>query len=163
MRPRHERRKQWIVNKPMQTRMALKMAVLPAAALVGIAAFTGLYCWSALQDARQLDPELPDLMPLIYAVLAVEVMAAGFLLVNSIRISHTVAGPAYRIQKSIERIRSGDLDFRVQLRKGDHLTEIRDELNLLLDWLGQNPPTPRREASDAAVDEPAGAAAGPSR
>jgi len=28
----------------------------------------------------------------------------------------------------------------VNLREGDHLVEIRDELNKLLDWLNQNPP-----------------------
>jgi hypothetical protein len=46
----------------------------------------------------------------------------------------------YRINESIKRIRQGDISFRVTLRKGDHLTDIAEELNKLLDWLNANPP-----------------------
>lgn len=136
----HERRKQLVVNRPMQSRLVLNMALLPAIALAGIAAFTGVYCARLVEEAAVTDSELPALMPLFYLVIAFELLAAIFLLINSLKISHKVAGPAYRICKSLERIRSGDLAFNLQLRKGDHLTEIKDEVNRLLDWLNENPP-----------------------
>lgn len=135
-----ERRKQLVVNRPMQGRLVLNMALLPAIALAGIATFTGIYCSRLMDQAIAMDSELPGLMPLFYLVIAFELLAAIFLMVNSLKISHKVAGPAYRICKSIERIRSGDLTFTLQLRRGDHLTEIKDELNKLLDWLNENPP-----------------------
>lgn len=150
-RSNHNRRKQLIVNPRMQGRMVMGMAALPAVAIAGIAVFTGVYCSHVMEEALQLDSELPDLMPLIWLVISFEVFSAGILLVSSLKISHTIAGPAYRIQKSLERIRSGDISFRVKLRKGDHLTEVRDELNRLLDWLQEHPPTGIEPSAKAAA------------
>jgi hypothetical protein len=135
-----ERRRQLVVNKPLQGRLILSMALWPAVALAGIAVLTAVYCSRAMDEASANDTELPNLAPLFYAVLAFELIAAIYLMVNSLKISHRVAGPVYRLCKSLERIRGGDLAFTVSLRDGDHLTEIRDELNKLLDWLNQNPP-----------------------
>jgi nitrogen fixation/metabolism regulation signal transduction histidine kinase len=135
-----ERRKQMVVNRPLQGRLVLNMALLPAIALAGIAAFTGIYCYRLMDQAIATDTELPALMPLFYLVIVFELLAAIFLMVNSLKISHRVAGPAYRLVKSMQRMRTGDLAFSVQLRRGDHLTELRDELNKLIDWLNDNPP-----------------------
>lgn len=159
-----ERRKQLVVNRPMQGRLILNMALLPAIALGGIAVFTGVYCTRLMDQAIAMDTELPALMPLFYLVIAFELLAAIFLMVNSLKISHKVAGPAYRICKSIERIRGGDLAFSLELRKGDHLTTIKDELNKLLDWLNDNPPAgcvTRRMAAERKVDAAQADAASP--
>jgi len=154
-----ERRTKWLINPAMQGRIVFRMAAIPAAALAGIAVFTGLYCADVLEEARALDQELPDLMPLIWLVMAFELVAACLLVMHALRLSHTIAGPAYRIGKSLERIRTGDFTFRVQLRKGDHLTELRDEMNLLLAWLEQNPPRPKdAEPAAAATESPSCAA-----
>jgi hypothetical protein len=135
-----ERRKKLVVNRPMQGRLVLNMALMPGIALGGIAVFTGVYCSRLMDEAMATDTELPALMPLFYLVIAFELLAAVFLMVNSLKISHKVAGPAYRLGKCLERIRGGDLAFSVQLRRGDHLVELKDELNKLLDWLNENPP-----------------------
>ena len=135
-----ERRRQLVVNKPLQGRLILSMALWPAVALAGIAVLTAVYCSRAMDEASANDTELPNLAPLFYTVLAFELIAAIYLMVNSLKISHRVAGPVYRLCKCLERIRGGDLAFTVSLRDGDHLTEIRDELNKLLDWLNMNPP-----------------------
>ena len=160
----HERRRTLVVNRPMQSRLVLNMALVPAIALAGIAVFTGIYCTRLMDQAIAMDSELPALMPLFYLVIAFELMAAVFMLVNSLKVSHKVAGPAYRICKSLERIRAGDLAFKIELRRGDHLTEVKDELNKLLDWLNENPPAgcvTRAMAAhrDAATDAGAGASA----
>lgn len=145
--------------------MVFRIAGLPAIAMAGIAAFTGVYCQGVMDDARMFDADMPDLMPLIWLVIVFEVFAACILVYHALRLSHTVAGPAYRIQKSLERIRSGDVSFTVNLRKGDHLVNLRDELNLLLDWLRQHPPqgvtVPPTAGTTAATATPnaAGAAA----
>ena len=67
---------------------------------------------------------------------------------QALRFSHRIAGPIYRITKSLQQVRSGDIGFRVHLRQGDHLTEIAAELNLLLDWLNANPPAGVRTGGD---------------
>lgn len=135
-----ERRKTLVVNKPMQARLILGMALMPALALAAIAIVTAYWCSNTMAEASANDAELPNLSPVFFLVVVFELVAAVYLMVNSLKVSHRVAGPAYRICKSLERIRSGDLNFKVNLRPGDHLTEIRDELNLLLDWLNTKPP-----------------------
>jgi len=151
-----ERRKQLIVNKPMQRRLIANMALLPGIALAGIAIFTGIYVHGLMDPAIATDTELPNLMPLFYLVIVFELLAAVFLVANSLKISHLIAGPAHRICKSLEQMRSGDISFEVKLRRGDHLHEIGDELNLLLDWLNDNPPAgviTRRRAPEAATGQ----------
>jgi len=49
--------------------------------------------------------------------------------------SHRLAGPVYRINLSLERIISGDVDFEVRLRKTDAFQHIGERLNILLDML----------------------------
>jgi hypothetical protein len=134
------RRKKLVVNKPLQSRLILGMALMPAVGLALIAVLTAVWCTRVMDEAMASDAELPNLMPLFYLVILFEVLAGATLLFNSLKVSHRVAGPAYRIVRSLERIRAGDLTFTVKLRDGDHLTDVRDELNKLLDWLNENPP-----------------------
>lgn len=53
----------------------------------------------------------------------------------SILISHKIAGPAYNICRSINRMMKGNFDFTVQLRQSDYLKQIADHLNDLLSYL----------------------------
>jgi methyl-accepting chemotaxis protein len=50
----------------------------------------------------------------------------------SVMYSHQTAGPAYKLEQSIQRIADGDLTFEVQLRKNDNLKELAIALNNLL-------------------------------
>ena len=47
--------------------------------------------------------------------------------------SHRIAGPAYRIQKEIDKVLGGDKGVRVQLRKGDKLKELASKVNSLIE------------------------------
>lgn len=53
-------------------------------------------------------------------------------------LSHRIAGPAYRLEKSIQRMVQGDYDFSVTLRKDDYLQRVADDLNDLLGFLREN-------------------------
>lgn len=46
----------------------------------------------------------------------------------------------------MQRIRSGDVDFRVALRRGEPLSQLLHECNRLLEWLIRNPPGGVRNA-----------------
>jgi methyl-accepting chemotaxis protein len=155
-----DRRKQLFVNRPMQGRIILNIALVPGIALGAIAVFTAIYCTRLMDEAMATDSELPSLLPMFYLVIAFELLAGTFLVFNSVRMSHKIAGPAYRIVKSLERMRGGDLTFKVALREGDLLGEIRDELNKTLDWLNENPPAgcvtrQAAKAREAAATPPA--------
>ncbi len=72
---------------------------------------------------------------------------AGVAVLQARRLGRLVAGPELRLVRSLQRMRSGDLDFQVRLRSGDLLTSLAAECNDLLDTLRRNQPAgaPPRE------------------
>ncbi len=50
----------------------------------------------------------------------------------SIFISHKVAGPLFRLKKSLDRITEGDLDVVIKLRKWDDLKDLAEHINMLV-------------------------------
>ncbi len=57
-------------------------------------------------------------------------------------------GPSHRLIDAMQRVREGDIGFRVHLRKGDMLMDVANEFNHLLDWLNANPPGDVKVGSD---------------
>jgi len=51
--------------------------------------------------------------------------------------SHRIAGPVYRIGKTLEEISKGNLSLRVRLRKGDELVDLADMINNLTESLNK--------------------------
>jgi len=69
----------------------------------------------------------------IFIVLFAIAMGIYFLL-----LSHRIAGPAYRVEKSLQRMIEGDYGFSVNLREKDYLKHVADDLNNLLKVLNDN-------------------------
>jgi methyl-accepting chemotaxis protein len=106
-----------------------------------------------------------ELERLLMAVVCLTPAMAGAILYVAFRSSHRIAGPTFRLVESLKRIASGDVDFRVRLRRGDLLTEIADELNRALDAIQSNAAWQRREPGlqqNAVAVETAAVAAEPS-
>lgn len=53
----------------------------------------------------------------------------------SIFTTHKIAGPLYRLKKTIGEIINGNLDVRVKLRKGDDLKDLAEHVNMLAEEL----------------------------
>src|SRR5690606_1252387 len=137
-----------LVNEPLQKRVILAVAALPTVGLAACGLLVAAFCRDLLVEATERDVELPTLVPLFLAILGFTLAVAALVVFQALRFSHRIAGPAYRLVKSRERIRSGDICFRVILRRGDHLSEVAAELNNLLDWLNENPPPGVKTGSD---------------
>jgi hypothetical protein len=73
---------------------------------------------------------------------------AAVALLQTLRIAHRVAGPEHRLRRALQRMRGGDLGFRIALRRGDLLGGLARECNELLDWLNHNPPAGVRTGGD---------------
>lgn len=82
------------------------------------------------------------------AVAAFLVTVVAVVLAQGLRMAERVAGPEHRLRAALQRIRSGDVGFRVALRRGDPLQELARECNELLDWLNHNPPAGARTGTD---------------
>lgn len=65
-------------------------------------------------------------------VLASLVLALPILLYISMRISHRIAGPIYRIKKELAEIAKGRLDTQVKLRQRDEMQDVAQSINQML-------------------------------
>ncbi len=126
-------------------RVALAM---PVVAMVSAVLLLTLYCRSLLLDAATGGPVVIGDLPLLLVAGGFLAASASVVLLQSMRLAARVAGPEVRLVRALQRIRSGDLTFRVHLRRGDLLTGLARECNALLDWLNANPPTGSRTGTD---------------
>jgi methyl-accepting chemotaxis protein len=78
-------------------------------------------------------------------VLFVVIFIAG------IFISHKVAGPMYRIEKSADAIRGGDLSASFRIRRSDEMKEIASALERMINSLQSD--FAKMKAADRALDE----------
>ena len=69
--------------------------------------------------------------------------------------------PEQHVRSALQRIRAGDIGFRVSLRRGEPLAGLARECNEVLDWLNANPPQGVRVGGDI-VDVPVDDAEGQS-
>ena len=139
-KPHHNRRRQIVINKPVQKRIVVGITLIPMLTLVGATLAVAVLTGQVLDEARRAEENIPTLGPLFISLFLFIVAAGAVVVIQALRYSHRIAGPMYRINKSIERIREGDLAFEVKLRDGDELGEIATELNGLMDWLRAHPP-----------------------
>ncbi|MBI3039563.1 methyl-accepting chemotaxis protein [bacterium] len=66
----------------------------------------------------------------------------------SIMYSHQIAGPAYKLEKSIQRIANGDLTFEIHLRRNDNLKELATAINSMLSKFRQTLANAKTLSSD---------------
>ncbi len=77
-------------------------------------------------------------------------LAAAWVLF-SIRRSHRIAGPAYKLTQFMNGMTRTSIGDRVSLRKNDELQSVADSLNAMLDRLESKSTEPRRETTAPAA------------
>jgi methyl-accepting chemotaxis protein len=113
----------------------LMIAVALTTIVAGLLLFTGIAALYYLlaRGGRGLTPELflALLPPLLLNDLAIMVLfiAAGVIFTNRI------AGPAYRMERDIDRALAGERGVRVHLRRRDAFAELAEKVNRVLDRL----------------------------
>jgi hypothetical protein len=134
----HPGRKKIFVSGEIQGRLAFKLAmywliyhVVLWHALFAYRYFEWRFAGTApLTPFRQLYGEFVlQYYPLVICSLA---MLPVFL-VDLVRLTHRVAGPLVRFQSTLKRMGDGEPVQRVQLRKGDLLTEFETAFNEYID------------------------------
>lgn len=82
-----------------------------------------------LENTR--DAFLPWLIGVNLAAIAVTILFAVFP-------SHKIAGPVYRLQCDLKRIREGEFPRKIRVRKGDMMKELAGDLDDTMKSLGDN-------------------------
>lgn len=157
-----ERRRRLVVDAKSQARMVRRLGMAPLALLFAQAVATAILMRWLLDEVATLQVEIRWAVPFAALSMCFVMVTAVALAFQSLKHSHAVAGPCVRLKKSLQRIRTGDVDFEVKLRQGDELQDVADELNELLRWLQQHrpaaaPPSPAdaaAPAADASATEP---------
>ena len=127
------RRRQLIVNRPLQYRFIGAMLLI-LLALSGIALATvSLTLWVTLRTFGQAhDPVAVALLTTVGWSLALELLiVAPFVIWMGVVLTHKVAGPLIRIQAALVRMTNGNYDINLRLRKADALVELAEGLNRL--------------------------------
>jgi len=119
-----------IIKKGLQYRY---MAIMAASVLAGFLIFGMEIGWSFSSVYREhpalLFPLFTQLGVLLPAfLLKLFIYFAIVLLVASV-VSHRMAGPIYKFEKSAAVLADGDLTHRIFLRNGDQLLELQEALN----------------------------------
>lgn len=146
------RRRQILPNGADTSRLVRLALLVPLLLLVGAALALVATCAELLDLAAQGRPAELGLTPVYLAAAAFALASVVVVVVQALRVAARVAGPEHRLRLALQRIRAGDLDFRVHLRRGDLLGDLARECNELLDWLNANPPRGVRRTGGDTVE-----------
>ncbi len=127
--PAQFQRKTIMIKKRLQYHY---MALILTSVLLAFIVF-GL---EAIWTVSKVVNENPYLMPLLDIIKEMAPLFAikmatylVIVIIVSAVISHRMAGPIFKFEKSCGTVADGDLTHRVYLRKGDQLTDLQDSFN----------------------------------
>ena len=72
---------------------------------------------------------------LIYPLIIKSTIFFALLAIVSALLSQRIAGPIYHFEKICREVKAGDKQARVQLRRGDAMTDLAEEFNSMLDTI----------------------------
>lgn len=127
---RPDRRKGLIVDPGFQNRARVKMMVLAMAVVTTALAVMKVASYVAARPALLDNPLMPFLLVATPLLLGAAIVRACD------RISNRMAGPAYRLRRTLEAVQRGERPEPVRLRKGDEFHELAAALNATLQKLG---------------------------
>ncbi len=133
------RRKRLIIARSLQFRYVSVVLL----AMLFVALLEGFIVYKTIWNELLAESRYSDWAPLLTSVMKKADLRIMFGLVGSIAVmliisiymSHKIAGPIYRIKKFMVEAAKGDLSFELRLRKGDELTDLVDEFNLMVKGL----------------------------
>lgn len=128
-KPAQFQRKTILIKKHLQYRyMALIFfSVLLAFIIVGLDII-----WTVskvVNEHPMMQPLLDEMSSMVPLFGLKIVMYMVMVLIVSAVISHRMAGPIFKFEKSCSTVAEGDLTHRVYLRQGDQLTDLQDHFN----------------------------------
>ncbi|MEW5951874.1 MAG: methyl-accepting chemotaxis protein [Elusimicrobiota bacterium] len=130
--PKPFQRKTIIVKKSLQYRYMLLISFSVLVAFIIMALDMIWTISKVVNEHPMMQPLLDELFSMAPLFGIKTLMYLLIVVIVSAVISHKMAGPIYKFEKSCQTVASGDLSHRVFLRKGDQLTELQDSFNDML-------------------------------
>ncbi len=138
------KRKNYFIKKGFQTNFILKFCVLVVLGSVisGLILYlfsrgtvTTAFVNSRLSIVSTANYILPALIGSGLVAIVLISIATAFVVMY---LSHRIAGPLFKIEKSINEIGSGDLTLKIKLRSADEITRTAERLNEMTENIRKN-------------------------
>jgi methyl-accepting chemotaxis protein len=134
-------RRQYIVDKPFQYRLMGTLLAIWFANSLFFSLVLYFFYEGHLNQFYELVPR-PGMLPLLtlptlFAVAIGFVAVFGIIVLGVVGLymSNQIAGPLFRTKKCLERVATGDLNFSLQFREGDFMTDFPPFFNGMLEGL----------------------------
>ena len=116
----------------------LKIAFIAFFSILIIAIMVGIDVYFTINNTMlemfKLEPEFVTAIKSINNILFLKIIIYLIIVFSiSFFISHKIAGPIFRFEKTCEKVLDGDLTTRVNLRKLDALKDLQIKYNLMID------------------------------
>ncbi len=158
MQQRTWRRRNYFIRKDFQGKFVLRffLAILIGAIVFTIifSIFSGHTMTVTYEDSSlRLDRTPKALFLHMVRAYGVYILVLGVVVsVFSLFLSHRIAGPLFRFERSVEEVTRGNLAFRITLRKNDEGKELAGLMNTMVTTLSGQIRDMRQQA-DAAYGE----------
>ena len=132
-------RRTMVADRPTQMRMLKRLLLVPMTGfgVMGLLVIIAIVC--LLVEVQSGEVTLETLPLEIWSVALFVGGSSGFLFMSAFRFSYRIAGPTYRILKSLEEFQDKGGEFHVRLRDGDELQELAQKLNEVMGDLRAEP------------------------
>lgn len=131
-----DRRKNYFIKKEFQTKFILKFCMLVILTAL-ISAFVIYYFSSRsvttiFENSRlTIKPSTEFIMPGLILSSLISVILVGIATVVVVLfVSHSIAGPLYKLENSLERLANGDVSFNIQFRRKDEMKRLAQVFNV---------------------------------
>jgi hypothetical protein len=146
-----DQRRNYLANPRMQRQIILS-ASWPLVVIIGVMVLVQFVLDAQLAaelEAHELVLEGRSLR--VIAGLGFMGFALAYVGIMSLKLSHRIAGAAWRLGQTMRSFREGERQLRVKLREDDLLRDLQDDLNDFLSWaekaLAERPNLSRPEAA----------------
>jgi methyl-accepting chemotaxis protein len=146
-------RRQYLIKQGLQYRFSFMIIILVAfMTIVSIAAVYSIIWGDIYKEVKVYnDIRYVEVLKMIFykTTRFMIIISAGIISIFgllSIFISHRIAGPLFKCEKSIESILKGDLTFRIHLRRGDEMQELAKLINSVMDDMQKTTVSARQTA-----------------
>ncbi len=125
----HQRKiRNFLIKRPMQLRVTLGFVGLALAALILGEVLVYQVFWP-LTTALPRDTAMIIRPQLFTIVFWYSVPLVIFVILGGIVITHRIAGPAYHIERNLDKLLQDEPIELIHLRKGDELKELAEKIN----------------------------------
>ncbi len=126
-------RKKYFIKPGFQSRLTAIMILLVIIVANLVGALTYFFAYEQFEKLIQAHQLLDDLVTatkgLLPGVIFSELISICIVAFLCIKITHTIAGPVYRMERVAKGIGEGDLTNFIKLRQKDELKDLADSMN----------------------------------